>query len=148
MRTHRPRRRLLCFPQALSQCGLLHRPYLSIHGFPGYDVPGAVRDSAHERLDRPVGGDAARSGAENCASPPGVSRIRPACLSLYRTTKLILCQNAPRFTCFGRAEREARTRREETCWHCAFQKVMLLANEVASVLRSFSICVPAARLGG
>ena len=37
-------------------------------GFPVDDVPGAVRDSAHVRLDRAVGRDAARSGAEDRAA--------------------------------------------------------------------------------
>ena len=44
-------------------------------GFPVDDVPGAVRDSAHRRLDRAVGGDAARPRAED----------RPSAAALYRT---------------------------------------------------------------
>ena len=78
VRTHRPRRRILRQAQALSQRGLLYRPDLPVDGLPGNDVPGTVRDPAHHRMDRAVGRNAARSGAENLAATPGLSRLRSA----------------------------------------------------------------------
>ena len=45
-------------------------------GFPVDDVPGAVRHPAHRRLDRAVGGDAARPGAEDRAAAPDLHRRR------------------------------------------------------------------------
>ena len=53
-------------------------------GFPIDHVPGAVRDSAHFRLDRAVGRDAARSRAENCAAAPDLPRPRHAPLRPHR----------------------------------------------------------------
>ena len=49
-------------------------PDLSGDGLPGRDVPGALRDSAHRRLDRAVGGDAARPGAEDRAAAADLHR--------------------------------------------------------------------------
>ena len=72
------RGRLLRHAQALSQRGLLYRADLPVHGLPGDHVPGAVRDSAHQRLDRAVGGDAARPRAEDRASAADLSRLRQA----------------------------------------------------------------------
>ena len=56
--------------------GLLLGPHLSGDGLPGHDVPGALRDSAHVGLDRAVGGDAPRSGAEDREAPAGLHRRR------------------------------------------------------------------------
>ena len=50
---------------------------LSIHGLPGDHVPGAVRDSAHQRLDRAVGRDAAGPRAEDCPAAADLRRLRP-----------------------------------------------------------------------
>ena len=58
-------------------------------GFPVDDVPGAVRDSAHQRLDRAVGRDAARSRAEDRASTAGVPGIRSAAVRPTRSARLI-----------------------------------------------------------
>src|SRR5438876_4686015 len=49
-RSHRSRRRILREAQALSKRGLLHRPHLSIDGFPDDHVSRALRDSPHFRL--------------------------------------------------------------------------------------------------
>ena len=43
-------------------------------GMPVVDVPGAVRDPAHERLDRPVAGDDRRLGAEDRPPAPDLHR--------------------------------------------------------------------------
>jgi citrate synthase len=43
-------------------------------GHAGLDVPGAVRDPAHERLDRPVAGDDRRQGAEDRPPAPDLHR--------------------------------------------------------------------------
>ena len=59
MRAHRPGRRVFRQAQALSQRGFLHRPDLSIDGFPGDNVPGAFCDSANFRMDRAMGRNAA-----------------------------------------------------------------------------------------
>ena len=48
-------------PKTVSQRGLLHRADLPVHGFPHDDVPRAVCHSAHVRVDRAMGRDAARS---------------------------------------------------------------------------------------
>ena len=78
VRAHRAGGRLLRHAQAVSQRGFLYRADLPVDGLPGDHVPGAVRHSAHQRLDRAVGGDAARSRAENRASAAGVSGRRNA----------------------------------------------------------------------
>ena len=73
-RADRARRRVLRHAPALPERGLLLGPHLSGDGLPGHDVPGALRDSAHVGLDRAVGGDAARSGAEDRAAASGLHR--------------------------------------------------------------------------
>src|ERR1700676_31201 len=88
MRTHCARRRLLRFPQAVSQRGLLYRTDLSIHGLPGDHVPGSVRDPPHQRVDRPVGRDAARTGTEDRPSLSDLPWIRLAALCSDRSAKL------------------------------------------------------------
>ena len=47
-------------------------------GFPVDDVPGAVRHPAHRRLDRAVGGDAHRPGAEDRPAAADLPRVRQA----------------------------------------------------------------------
>ena len=64
--------------QALSERRLLLGPDLPGDGLPGDDVPGAVRDSAHRRLDRAVGGDDARSRAEDRAAAADLHRCAAA----------------------------------------------------------------------
>src|SRR5229473_5155501 len=88
MRTYRPRRRILRQAQALSQRGFLHRPDLSIDGFPDDHVSRFVRDSAHFRLDRAVGRDAPRSRAENCAATPDLPWPRHAPLRPHRSARV------------------------------------------------------------
>src|SRR5260370_8270647 len=88
MRTDRPRRRILRQAQALSQRGFLHRPDLSIDGFPDDHVSRTVRDSANFGLDRAVGRDAPRSRAENCAATPDLSWPRHPPFRSYRPTHL------------------------------------------------------------
>jgi citrate synthase len=58
-RTYRARGRLLHQPQAVSECGLLLGSHLPGDGLPGDDVPCALCHSAHVRVDRAVGGNAA-----------------------------------------------------------------------------------------
>src|SRR5262249_27936146 len=74
-RAHRAAGRLLRHPQALPERRLLLGPDLPGDGLSGRDVPGAVRDSADRGLDRTMGRDAARPGAE----------ARPATADLHRT---------------------------------------------------------------
>ena len=74
VRADRARGRLFRYAQALSERGFLHGPDLPIDGLPGDDVPCAVRDSAHVRMDRAVGRNAARPGAKNRAAAAGLSR--------------------------------------------------------------------------
>src|SRR5258707_256686 len=88
MRTDRPGRRILRQAQALSQRGFLHRPDLSIDGFPDDHVSRFVRDSAHFRLDRAVGRDAPRSRAENCAATPDLPWTRYSPLRSDRRAQL------------------------------------------------------------
>ena len=57
-------------------------------GFPGGHVPGTLCDSAHRRLVCAVGGNAARSGAEDRAPPTGLSGRVAAGLCAYRTEDL------------------------------------------------------------
>src|SRR5438876_8402590 len=87
-RSHRSRRRILREAQALSKRGLLHRPHLSIDGFPDDHVSRALRDSPHFRLDRAVGRDAPRSRAENCAPAPDLSRAQHSSLRSDRSAQL------------------------------------------------------------
>ena len=61
-------------PQAVSERRLLLGAHLPGDGVPGRDVPGPLRDSAHRRLDRAVGGDAARSRAEDRAAAADLHR--------------------------------------------------------------------------
>src|SRR5712692_5393842 len=84
MRTHRPGRRLLRQAQTVSQRGLLQRADLPVDGFSDDHVPGTVRHSAHVRLDRAMGRDAARPGTENRAAAAGVPGPRAARLHLHR----------------------------------------------------------------
>src|ERR1700740_3228994 len=90
MRAHRPRRRLLREAQALSQRGLLHRPHLSIDGFPDSHVPGLVRHSANVRMDRAVGRVAIGPRAENCAATPDLPRALHAPLRSDRSARLVM----------------------------------------------------------
>ena len=69
--------------QALPERRLLLGPHLPGDGLPGRHVPGAVRDSAHGRLARAVGRDAARPGPEDRAAAADLhwrraARLRPA----------------------------------------------------------------------
>ena len=75
-RAHRAAGRLLRHPQALSERRLLLRADLPGDGLPDGDVPGAVRHPAHRRLDRAVGRDAARPGAEDRAAAADLHRRR------------------------------------------------------------------------
>src|SRR5262249_26036643 len=75
--------------QALSQRGFLYRPDLSIDGLPHLNVSGAFRDSAHVWLDRAVGGNAARSRAENRAAAPNLSGARHAQLRADRSKVVV-----------------------------------------------------------
>ena len=70
--------------QAVSERRLLLRPDLPGDGLPGRDVPGALRDPAHRRLDRAVGRDAARSRPEDRAPAPDLHRTRRARLRAAR----------------------------------------------------------------
>ncbi|CAA9525940.1 MAG: Citrate synthase (si), partial [uncultured Solirubrobacteraceae bacterium] len=63
-------RRLLHVAQALPERRLLLGPDLRGDGPRGGDVPGHVRDPAHERLDRPVARDDRRPGAEDRPAAP------------------------------------------------------------------------------
>src|SRR5271165_2049802 len=89
MRTDRPRRRLLHYSPPLSQRGFLHGPDLSVDGFPGDDVPGAIRHSAYVRMDRAMGRNAARSRAEDFPTASGVPRLRLAQSYSARSPRLI-----------------------------------------------------------
>ncbi len=75
--------RLLRHAKAVPERRLLLGADLSGDGVPDRDVSRALRHPAHRRLDRPVGGDVARSGAEDRAAPSdlygtGTARLRPA----------------------------------------------------------------------
>ncbi len=72
-REDRPRGRLLHLAQAVPERRLLLRTDLRGAGDARGDVPGAVRDRAHEWLDRPVARDDRRSRAED----------RPSASDLY-----------------------------------------------------------------
>ena len=69
-REDRARGRVLHQPQAVSERRLLLGPDLRGAGDAGRDVPGAVRDRPHQRLDRTVAGDDRRQGAEDQPSAP------------------------------------------------------------------------------
>ncbi len=77
-RADRPAGRLLRDAQAVSERGLLFGADLSGHGLPARDVPGALCDSAHGRVDRTVGGNAPGPGAENRASAADLHRRESA----------------------------------------------------------------------
>src|SRR5581483_10954738 len=68
--------RLLPEPQALSERRLLLGRHLRGDGLPHRHVPGAVRDPAHRRMDRPVARDGPGRGAEDRAAAPDLSRLR------------------------------------------------------------------------
>src|SRR5690606_3953807 len=68
----RAQRGLLRRAQPLPQRRLLFRHHLPGDGLPGRDVPGALRDPAHRRLARAVGGDARGPRAEDRASAAGL----------------------------------------------------------------------------
>ena len=75
--------RLLRHAEAVPERRLLLGADLSGDGVPDRDVSGALCHPAHRRLDRPVGGDAARSRAEDRAAAPdlygpGAAGLRPA----------------------------------------------------------------------
>ena len=53
-------------------------------GFPGRHVPGALRHSAHGRLDRAVGRDAHRPGSEDRPAAPDLHRVRPSATTCRR----------------------------------------------------------------
>jgi citrate synthase len=58
-------------------------------GFPSSMFPGALRHSAHERLDRAVGRDAARSRTEDRPPPPNLYGTRSAPLRFDGSPRLI-----------------------------------------------------------
>ena len=70
----RARGRVLRQAQAVPERRLLLGPDLRGAGDAGLDVPGAVRDPAHERLDRPVAGDDRRLRAEDRAPAADLHR--------------------------------------------------------------------------
>ena len=70
--------------QAVPERRLLLGPDLPGDGLPGGDVPGALRHPAHGRLDRAVGRDAARPGAEDRASAADLHRAGEARLRAPR----------------------------------------------------------------
>src|SRR5580693_7041509 len=72
MRADRAGRRILREAEALSECGLLYRVDLSIHGFSDYDVSGTVCDPADVGLDCAVGRNAVGPGAEDFAAAAGL----------------------------------------------------------------------------
>ena len=74
---------------SIAKRGFLYRPDLSVHGLSGDNVPRAVRDSPHQRLDRAMGRDVARSRAGNRAPAPGLLGPRPAALHRARSAELI-----------------------------------------------------------
>ena len=81
-REARARGRLLRQAQALPERRLLLGPDLRGARPAGRDVPGHVRDPAHERLDRPVAGDDRGRRAEDRAPAPDLhgrahARLRP-----------------------------------------------------------------------
>ena len=65
-----PRRRVLHLPQAVPERRLLLGPDLRGARPAGGDVPGDVRDRAHQRLDRPVAGDGPGPRAEDRPPAP------------------------------------------------------------------------------
>ena len=73
-REDRARGRLLHLAQALPERRLLLGPDLRGAGAAGRDVPGDVRDRAHQRLDRPVAGDGRGQGAEDRPPAPDLHR--------------------------------------------------------------------------
>src|SRR5262249_29146621 len=78
--------------QALSQRRLLLGPHLSGDGLPCRDVPGAICDSAHGRMGRTVGRDAARSRAEDREAAadlhgPDRARLRPPEQEIMRSRR-------------------------------------------------------------
>ena len=80
-REDRALRRVLPQAQALPERRLLLGAHLPGHGLPGRHVPGPLRDRAHVRLARPVGGDGAGQGAEDRAAAPGVTWARTSATS-------------------------------------------------------------------
>ncbi len=80
----RARGRVLRQAQALPERRLLLGPDLRGAGDAGRHVPGAVRDPAHQRLDRPVARDDRRQGAEDRPPAPdlhGRARRATTCRS-------------------------------------------------------------------
>ncbi len=82
------RGRLLRLAQALPERRLLLGPDLRGARDAGRDVPGAVRDRPHDRLDRAVAGDDRRRRAEDRAPAPDLHRRPPARLRAGRAALL------------------------------------------------------------
>ena len=82
--------RLLRVPQALSKRRLLFGADLPGDGLSGGDVPGALRNPPHSRLDRAVGGDAPRFGAEDRATETDLYGRQGPRLCLAGQTGMIL----------------------------------------------------------
>ena len=85
-RADRARGRVLRLAQALPERRLLLGPHLPGHGLPARHVPGAVRHSAHRRLDGAVGRDADRPGAEDRAAAADLHRARRAATTCRATS--------------------------------------------------------------
>src|SRR5690606_20298917 len=73
-------RRVLHFPEAVPERGLLHRVDLQGDGFPGQDVHGAVRARTVARMDRPVAGDDRRPGDPDRSAAADLRRTGAALL--------------------------------------------------------------------
>ncbi len=113
-RAHRAAGRVLREPEALPERGFLLRVDLPGDGLPDRDVPRALRDPAHGRLDGAVVGNARGSRAEDRPPAPDLHRPHRAGLREQGTTSFLITTAIGSRKCSHEGTRATKERSQES----------------------------------